>query len=1033
MGSNDNYNQNNNVGASQHSGHNGEDGDMADADDDSMDDEDMMDKISSSPSIDDGQSPVHVRPEHWPLRSSSLLNLRDLQTALSSSPSLQDPGQANAAANRFATLFRNAPPGVSVRHARQTVASGSPLRLSSSPARMIPVVLPNTGPRWPLESSPAGSSTPHRTANNIINQEPGSNESGSSTNYWTIPIARQNFGPRWPIESSPGMAFPSPQHRDGRPNSTPSRDARWPLRESSLQLSSPGASVVPNNRPGFSIVRSPVLALSPPNDRRNWLLESSPERSSDDLPPMQGSPLRRVQHQRMDSSDESFTSNDGVPRAVPNTGDRWPIESSSPESERPIRSIANVLAHASQQSQQSQQGMPVLDGQRSATFGERPLPPIPTQQSLRARAHAVDRRPFMPTTFTRNAVLSSTATRPRQPSTAPGDNERYITESSVNGSTVLQEASRSTLSVDSQATERQRDIGEGSVNEEGESEFTEAAALVGSDAGTADGSLTEHSESGNAGFAPVLGYDADIDTSVDSSNQSISEAPSDASTGEPPVRTMGRSETIYFSPARTMSRSETVYFSPERGMPRSETLYFSPRQSVAISEISGASSPVLAPPTTMPGSWIDSPQHSPILPPERPSTPDSGSDTDFQSVRAKSPRRAITSVSETVLVTPTRSNRLSRPESQVSITSNFSRSGLITGNTTEPIARLVLPPLDANTTLRPPSTPPTPQFDDPHGNYHIINFAFLDSEPLMPEFVYELVMSAPKDRSKRESLLSVSSDLAGFYGVYEDFQRMAEEREKDLKEMEKEHAKLESDLEEQSDTESKESTILDIHSDLNPLCRNIRPKDDDESSDSGNEVQTTHGDDLNSEDYTDEVQTGEEDTFDESEVGSFTDDELDTSELALTRTPSRAVVQHSDECSTSELEENLKDSQESLASYESDPSYDDQYEEEPVDEYGNPLIAYDGYDSDDSSYSSSGQEDLDVDNVPPAYLAYGWAAECLQDPEDIDFEFVYALHTFVATVEGQANATKGDTMVLLDDSNSYWWLVRVVKDSSIGE
>lgn len=54
------------------------------------------------------------------------------------------------------------------------------------------------------------------------------------------------------------------------------------------------------------------------------------------------------------------------------------------------------------------------------------------------------------------------------------------------------------------------------------------------------------------------------------------------------------------------------------------------------------------------------------------------------------------------------------------------------------------------------------------------------------------------------------------------------------------------------------------------------------------------------------------------------------------------------------------------------------------------------------------------------------------DDEDIDFEFVYALHTFVATVEGQANATKGDTMVLLDDSNSYWWLVRVVKDASIG-
>lgn len=66
------------------------------------------------------------------------------------------------------------------------------------------------------------------------------------------------------------------------------------------------------------------------------------------------------------------------------------------------------------------------------------------------------------------------------------------------------------------------------------------------------------------------------------------------------------------------------------------------------------------------------------------------------------------------------------------------------------------------------------------------------------------------------------------------------------------------------------------------------------------------------------------------------------------------------------------------------------------------------------------------------YIDSGWGGECLQELEDIDFEFVYALHTFVATVEGQANATKGDTMVLLDDSNSYWWLVRVVKDSSIG-
>jgi hypothetical protein len=69
----------------------------------------------------------------------------------------------------------------------------------------------------------------------------------------------------------------------------------------------------------------------------------------------------------------------------------------------------------------------------------------------------------------------------------------------------------------------------------------------------------------------------------------------------------------------------------------------------------------------------------------------------------------------------------------------------------------------------------------------------------------------------------------------------------------------------------------------------------------------------------------------------------------------------------------------------------------------------------------------------PRFVDSGWGGECLRETEDIDFEFVYALHTFVATVEGQANATKGDTMVLLDDSNSYWWLVRVVKDSSIGK
>ncbi|CAA9959482.1 SH3 1 domain containing protein [Pyrenophora teres f. maculata] len=92
--------------------------------------------------------------------------------------------------------------------------------------------------------------------------------------------------------------------------------------------------------------------------------------------------------------------------------------------------------------------------------------------------------------------------------------------------------------------------------------------------------------------------------------------------------------------------------------------------------------------------------------------------------------------------------------------------------------------------------------------------------------------------------------------------------------------------------------------------------------------------------------------------------------------------------------------------------------------------------------ADSWDEDLDQDNDDAPddvsfsehsrFIDSGWGGECLRETEDIDFEFVYALHTFVATVEGQANATKGDTMVLLDDSNSYWWLVRVVKDNSIG-
>lgn len=52
--------------------------------------------------------------------------------------------------------------------------------------------------------------------------------------------------------------------------------------------------------------------------------------------------------------------------------------------------------------------------------------------------------------------------------------------------------------------------------------------------------------------------------------------------------------------------------------------------------------------------------------------------------------------------------------------------------------------------------------------------------------------------------------------------------------------------------------------------------------------------------------------------------------------------------------------------------------------------------------------------------------------ENINFDLVYALHTFTATVEGQASVVKGDALVLMEDVNIYWWLVEVLKTREIG-
>ncbi|KAI5306036.1 hypothetical protein KEM56_002459 [Ascosphaera pollenicola] len=111
------------------------------------------------------------------------------------------------------------------------------------------------------------------------------------------------------------------------------------------------------------------------------------------------------------------------------------------------------------------------------------------------------------------------------------------------------------------------------------------------------------------------------------------------------------------------------------------------------------------------------------------------------------------------------------------------------------------------------------------------------------------------------------------------------------------------------------------------------------------------------------------------------------------------------------------------------------------DSFGDDIVDYDGYGEEhfgshsaDSAFHGDDERELgaDEDDQPDDDMMDRISSSPSIDDEDIDFEFVYALHTFIATVDGQANASKGDTMVLLDDSNSYWWLVRVVKDGTIG-
>ncbi|KAJ2780363.1 protein phosphatase regulator [Coemansia javaensis] len=52
--------------------------------------------------------------------------------------------------------------------------------------------------------------------------------------------------------------------------------------------------------------------------------------------------------------------------------------------------------------------------------------------------------------------------------------------------------------------------------------------------------------------------------------------------------------------------------------------------------------------------------------------------------------------------------------------------------------------------------------------------------------------------------------------------------------------------------------------------------------------------------------------------------------------------------------------------------------------------------------------------------------------EDVEDGFVYALFHFPQMVDGQITVEEGEKLTLLDDSNSYWWLVQSLRDNKMG-
>lgn len=106
------------------------------------------------------------------------------------------------------------------------------------------------------------------------------------------------------------------------------------------------------------------------------------------------------------------------------------------------------------------------------------------------------------------------------------------------------------------------------------------------------------------------------------------------------------------------------------------------------------------------------------------------------------------------------------------------------------------------------------------------------------------------------------------------------------------------------------------------------------------------------------------------------------------------------------------------------PLYDDDVEDYQHYSHTDEDV-YDEYDEDLDDVLGNNKVDQDEEEEDTG------SELSIPDP-NIDFDMVYALHTFAATVEGQASVVRGDALTLLDDSNSYWWLVKVLKTAEVG-